>query len=258
MALIVDAVTFTRSGRLVIDGVDCTVTEGAVGALVGPNGSGKSTLLQLIANLHAADSGKALFAGQALDRLPRRERARLVALVAQQTETDADITVTDAVLLARIPHLPPLGAPGTADRQIAVGALRRAGAAHLADRPFRQLSGGERQRVLIARALAQEPSLLLLDEPTNHLDVSSQLDTLGLVRSLAADGITVLAALHDLNLAMAFADAVIVLSAGTVVAAGPPAEVLTPELIRQVYGVAAEIMPRAGAAPVIAFSPLDL
>lgn len=252
----VDALTFRRQGRLVIDRVDCTVPAGSVGALVGPNGAGKSTLLHAIAAISPPDSGSALLADAPIAALTRRQRAQRIALVQQAMDTDSDISVADAVMMARIPHLSLLGAPSNRDRRIAAEALERVGASSLATRPISQLSGGERQRVLLARALAQEPTLLLLDEPTNHLDIRAQLETAALLRNLAADGLTVLCAMHDLNLAASYADIVIVVRGGAVAAAGPPATTLTAELIADVYAVRADILAAPDGRSVIAFQPL--
>ncbi|BDZ40322.1 ABC transporter ATP-binding protein [Microbacterium suwonense] len=188
----------------------------------------------------------------------RRTRAQYAALVEQQAETELDLDVHDVVLLGRTPHLSALGGPGAVDDEIARFALRQTRAEELAGRRFQELSGGERQRVLLARALAQEPTVLLMDEPTNHLDIRAQLHTLGLMRELADDGIAVLAALHDLSFAARHADQVIVLDHGRVVASGRPLDVLTPGLIRLVYGVRAEVVPHpVDGTPLIAFSPLD-
>jgi iron complex transport system ATP-binding protein len=255
-SLRVDALTFHRSGRLVIDGVDCTLAPGTIGAVIGPNGAGKSTLLHLIAGILPADAGSARLAGEPIGGLTRRQRARRIALAAQQVDGGVDLTVADVVLLARIPHLPRLGAPSRHDHDVADAALRRVGAEQFAHRRFGELSGGERQRVLLARAVAQEPALLLLDEPTSHLDIRAQLETLAVLHTLAAEGLTILAALHDLTLAAAHADTVIVLSNGRVAAAGPPAVTLTRELVAQVYGVHADVMTAPDGRTVIGFAPL--
>lgn len=253
-----ERVAFSRNGRMLIDDVDCTIDAGSLTALVGPNGAGKSTLLHVIAAAEKPTSGSVELGGVAAHTMRRRARARFTALVEQQAETELDLGVLDVVLLGRTPHLSALGGPGAEDVAIAATALRRCGAQSLQDRRFQELSGGERQRVLLARALTQEPSLLLMDEPTNHLDIRAQLHTLDLMRSLAGEGIAVLAALHDLTLAARYADNVIVLNRGRVIAAGTPAETLTPELIQLVYGVRADVIPHpVDGTPLIAFSPLD-
>ncbi|MFF3601740.1 ABC transporter ATP-binding protein [Kitasatospora indigofera] len=264
--LLAERLRLTRAGRLVIDGVDCTLPSGRLGALVGPNGAGKSTLLHLIAGVLTQGGtgrpgttapGTVHFGGERLDTASRRGRARVVALAEQHADSQLEISVTDAVLLGRTPHRSLFAAPGGDDRAFALRCLADVGALELAGRLYRTLSGGERQRVNLARALAQEPRLLLLDEPTNHLDIRAQLDTLNLVSGLTERGLTALAALHDLNLTAAFADHVIVLAAGRVVAAGPPATVLTAELIGAVYGVDAAVLqhPRTGR-PLLAFTSL--
>jgi iron complex transport system ATP-binding protein len=253
-ALAASRLTFSRDGRLVIDGVDVTVPVGSFGAVIGPNGAGKSTLLQLLVGALPVDSGAVLFDDGDLLALRRRDRARIVALSEQHGDGDTGLRVNDVVLLGRTPHIGRWASEGPADRQVVADALAAVEMSGFADRPFDTLSGGERQRVHLARALAQQPRLLLLDEPTNHLDVRAQLSLLSLVRAQTAAGITAVAALHDLNIAAAYADTVIVLSEGKVVAAGPAASVLTGKLIGDVYGVRADVLehPRTGR-PLIAF-----
>jgi iron complex transport system ATP-binding protein len=182
--------------------------------------------------------------------LPRRARARRIALLEQESSSTVPLSVHDVVALGRIPYRTVWGADP--DPAAVTRALRHARAEHLAERPWSSLSGGERQRVHVARALAQEPELLLLDEPTNHLDVSTQLSLLAFVRDL---GTTTVAALHDLNLAAAFCEHVLVLSGGRLAAAGHPRDVLRPALLREVYGVDCDVLthPRTGR-PVIAFA----
>ena len=243
-------------GTLLLDGVDCTAPAGDFTALIGPNGAGKSTLLRAIAASRPT-SGSIRFDGQELLDLPRRRRARLVALVEQDASTELALSVREVVALGRTPYQSLWGDGAAEDGDIIRDSLLATAMLPFADRDFTTLSGGERQRVLLAKALAQQPSLLLLDEPTNHLDVSAQLSTLRLLAGLAAAGVTVLAALHDLSLAAASSDFVIVLQHGRVVVAGPTAQILTPDLIREVYGVPAMVFPHpATGRPVIAFSPL--
>jgi iron complex transport system ATP-binding protein len=247
-------VAWSAGSLLILDGVDVTAPPGAVSGLLGPNGSGKSTLLRTIAATQPPDTGEVRFDGEDLLGMARRRRARRLALVEQDATTDLPISVLDAVLLGRIPHRSLLAGDSDDDRAVAHEALTRAGVADLAGRSLATLSGGERQRVHMARALAQEPSLLLLDEPTNHLDIAAQLAAMTVLRKLAADGVTVLAALHDLNLAAASCDHVVVLSGGRVVAAGPVRDVLVPDVIEPVYGVRCDVLthPRTGR-PVLVF-----
>jgi len=254
-------VSWSAGGRLILDGVEVAAPAGAVTGLLGPNGSGKSTLLRVLGGVQAPSDGgsgpgaRVVFAGADLLALPRRRRARTLAFVEQEASTDLPVTVLDAVLLGRIPHRSLLAGDSADDRAAARRALDDAGAAHLADREVTTLSGGERQRVHMARALAQEPALILLDEPTNHLDIAAQLDALRLLRDLADRGVTVLAALHDLQLAAQHCDHVVLLSGGRVVAAGDVRDVLVPELLDPVYGVRTEVLthPRTGR-PVLTFT----
>jgi iron complex transport system ATP-binding protein len=237
-SLTIAGMSVSVDGVPILDGVDALVPGGAVTAVVGPNGAGKSTLLRVLVGALPA-GGSVMLDGVDLGRLTRRERARQQALVEQDSSAPVSRSVLDVVLLGRTPHRPRWGSDSDSDLEIARAALERAGAADLAERDFATLSGGERQRVHLARALAQQPHVLLLDEPTNHLDVAAQLDVLALARELAADGVAVLAALHDLNHALRYADKVMVMSGGRVVAAGAPGRVLTGELVSDVYGVTA-------------------
>jgi iron complex transport system ATP-binding protein len=233
------------------------VPRGSLTALVGPNGAGKSTLLRSLAAIVRPDSGTVHFEDEDLLTLSRRERARTAAIVEQDASTEVTLTVRAVVELGRLPHQSLWRDDDTDASAIVTAALEAVGMADFEARNFSTLSGGERQRIMLARALAQQPRLLVLDEPTNHLDIGAQLDVLGLLQRLAGQGVTVLAALHDLGLAATYADHVIVLRAGRVVAAGPTASTLTPALIRDVYGVDASILtnPVTGR-PVIAFSAL--
>ncbi|WP_024288873.1 putative F420-0 ABC transporter ATP-binding protein [Cellulomonas sp. KRMCY2] len=256
MSLRLDHLAWSVEGRVILGGVDCTPPRRGLTGLLGPNGAGKSTLLRLIAGVLRPDAGRALLDGDDLLALPRRERARRVALVEQDSASQVPLTVRDAVLLGRTPHGSRWGGLTAHDEAVADAALAEAGVVEFADRLLGTLSGGERQRVHLARALAQDPDLLLLDEPTNHLDVHAQLDTLDVVRGLTARGVTVLAALHDLNLAAAACDHLVLLDAGRVVATGPVAEVLRPEVLEPVYRVRCLVMthPETGR-PVLTFAP---
>ncbi|MFE0700376.1 ABC transporter ATP-binding protein [Streptomyces sp. NPDC058872] len=232
--LAADRVVRTAADVLVLDGVSVRLVPGTVTGLLGPNGSGKSTLLRLLSGVLAPHSGTVTLDGEPLGGLGRRTVARRLAAVEQQADTQTDLTVVDVVRLGRVPHRR-AWTPASADDEAAVRtALERTGLADRARQPWRTLSGGERQRAQIARALAQEPRELLLDEPTNHLDVQHQLDLLALVAGL---GLTAVVALHDLNLAAMYCDRLVVLARGRVVASGAPEEVLTEELIAEVYRV---------------------
>ncbi len=244
--LVVESITVRVSGATLVDGAGFDAPRGAVTALLGPNGAGKSTLLRAIAGVgggaERAASRGVTFEGDDLLALPRRERACRVALVEQEASTELPLTVRAVVALGRTPFEAAFGGRDPDADGVIERAMATAGVTTFADRELPSLSGGERQRVMLARALAQQPRLLLLDEPTNHLDVAAQLDVLAVLQQLAAAGTTVVAALHDLSSAAAHADAVVVLAHGRVVAAGPTAETLTPELIRKVYGIDARWM----------------
>ncbi|WP_129788158.1 ABC transporter ATP-binding protein [Promicromonospora panici] len=238
MTLEAQRLSWRRGGTLVVDGVTLRPEPGSTVGLLGPNGSGKSSLLRLLQGMSRPDSGTVMLDGVDLAQLHRREVARAVASVTQHADTDVDIVVRDVVRLGRTPHRSAFGGELARDERIIAEALEHVGLTAKADRLWHTLSGGERQRVHIARALAQEPRELLLDEPTNHLDIRHQLELLELVAALP---VTAVVALHDLNLAAMFCDTVVVLRRGRVVAAGTPAEVLTSELIAEVYGVRAHV-----------------
>ncbi|MEV0258246.1 ABC transporter ATP-binding protein [Streptomyces sp. NPDC050732] len=241
-----DRVSREAGGRLVVDGVSLAPPDGAMVGLLGPNGSGKSTLLRILAGVLAPASGVVTLDGRPLPDTGRREVARRIAVVEQHASTQVELTVRDVVRLGRIPHRRAWSAPTAHDERAVREALARAGLAERAGQAWHTLSGGERQRVQIARALAQEPRELLLDEPTNHLDIQHQLDLLSLVAELP---VTSVIALHDLNLAAMFCDHLLVLKDGTAYAAGTPAEVITEELIAEVYGVRAVVTPGEDDGP---------
>jgi iron complex transport system ATP-binding protein len=224
--------------REVLRGVTLALAPGELVALVGTNGSGKTTLLRTFAGTLAPDAGIVAFDGRPVADWPRVALARRVAVLPQQLELPIGFHVAELVAMGRAPHARRLFASSAEDDRAVARALHDADAADLADRLAEQLSGGERQRLLVAMALAQEPDLLLLDEPTLHLDLAHQVSLLAAIRRLREQrGLTVLAVLHDLNLAAAFAPRVAVLDEGRVVADGPPADVLTPDLVRRVFGV---------------------
>jgi iron complex transport system ATP-binding protein len=255
MRIEVEELRVRLGGRSVVSGATLLVSPGEVAGLVGPNGSGKSSLLRTVyRHLRPAD-GRVDVGEASVWALPARHAARRVAAVPQDTRTEFDVTAWDMVAMGRTPHKRPFAADSKQDKEIVRTALARVGVEELAARPYPTLSGGERQRVLVARALAQQTPVLVLDEPTNHLDVRHQLEVLELVREL---GLTTLLALHDLNLAAGYCDRVHVLLDGRLVAGGPPAEVLTPALVRSVFGVHADLVthPRNGRAQLL-LSPLE-
>lgn len=230
--------TWSTRGTVIVDGVTIDVAPGSTVGLLGPNGSGKSSLLRLLAGLRPTSSGVVRLGGDPIAGLSRRQVARRLAMVEQESATDADPTVRDVIGLGRLPHRAPWSPETANDRAMVAGAAATMRTVHLLERSYMTLSGGERQRVQIARALAQEPTELLLDEPTNHLDVRHQLELLELVRATPT---TTVMALHDLNHAATFCDRLVVLDGGRVRAAGRPADVLTPALLAEVYGVEAVV-----------------
>ncbi len=218
----------------IVTEVSMEVRTGEIAGLIGPNGSGKSTLLRTLYRHLRPAGGAVLTDGDDLWKLSNREASRRVAAVPQERPTEFDFTAREMVEMGRIPHGGLFASKSAEADTIVEAAIDRVGVGGFADRPFATLSGGERQRVLVARALAQDTPLLVLDEPTNHLDIRHQLELLDLLRELR---LTTVIAIHDLNLAAAYCDTVHVLDGGRLVASGPTADVLTPDLISNVFGV---------------------
>ena len=231
-------VTVTYRGRDVLDRVDLAIEPGERVALIGPNGAGKSTLLRVASGLLRPAGGYAELGGMPVAMLDRLEVARRLAVVPQQATLPFATRVEEVVGLGRLPHEHPVRGARPADRAAIAAAVERVGVGHLLGRDVRELSLGERQLVLIALAVAQATPLLVLDEPTVHLDLRHQVGAMDLLGDLnERDGTTILAVLHDLGLAAHFFPRLVMLDAGRVVADGPPAEVLAPERIRDVFGV---------------------
>lgn len=250
---VIDASVHVKS-KVLLDGVSCTAPSGAVTGLIGPNGSGKTTLLSLVARWRRPSSGTVCIDGQPVEEFGRREYARRVAVVEQHVATELDLTVEQVVGLGAIPHRTGWAVPSSvADVDDHLAAMR---ISHLRSRTWQTLSGGERQRTQVARALAQRPEVLVLDEPTNHLDPAAAYDLLAGVRQ---SGRTALVALHDLSLAVEFCDRLVILDHGALVAEGPPHEVLTSELLADVYGLDAEVVahPRSGRPLIITCGTVD-
>jgi iron complex transport system ATP-binding protein len=241
-AISLEAVTVTLGRREVVRDVSAEVGAGEWVALIGPNGAGKTSLLRAIAGLLPC-VGTVSLLGTPLGDMSRRERARRLAVVPQEPQTPPWLTVAEYVLMGRTPHLGPLAREGAADREAASRALERLDLEELAERILGTLSGGERQRVVVARALAQEASIVLLDEPTASLDIGHQQQALDLLDVLrASDGLTLVAAMHDLTLAAHYADRVLLLDDGQVVADGTPPEVLTEESLGEHYGARVRVV----------------
>jgi iron complex transport system ATP-binding protein len=244
--------------RDVLRGLHLVVADGELLALLGPNGSGKTTLLRAIAGTVPRDAGEVVLFGRPLEGWSRVALARRVAVLPQSLVLPDGFRVAELVEMGRAPHASRWFGSSAADAEAVERALADADALELAERHADELSGGERQRVLVAMALAQEPELLLLDEPTLHLDIAHQASLLATVARLRARrGLTVIAVLHDLNLAAAHAPRVALLGDGRIVADGAPAAILRPDLVRDVFGVSVDealtadgrrfLVPRAGA-----------
>lgn len=242
--LALDSLSAGYGEKMVLHEVSLRVEAGEVACIIGPNGCGKSTLLRCAAGLLRPKIGRVEIVGSDVFHLEARERARRVALLPQNFEGGRDLEVEEMVLLGRTPHLPPYGAPSKQDIEIARGALENVGAAHFANRRIGQLSGGERQRVLLARALVQEPQVLLLDEPISSLDIRFQCEILHLARILAkTKNLAVVVVLHQINLASAIADIMLLLNEGRVVAQGAPEAVMTRQNLEAVYQTPLRIAP---------------
>ncbi|SJN12353.1 ABC-type Fe3+-siderophore transport system, ATPase component [Leucobacter sp. 7(1)] len=229
--------------RHIIAGLDFDFAPGRVTAIVGPNGCGKSTLLRSCARLIKPHSGAVLLDGRAVDATPTKELARVLGLLPQSPSAPEGITVADLVGRGRHPHQGGFARWSARDTAVVAEALTATGTADLANRPVDELSGGQRQRVWIAMALAQEPEVLLLDEPTTYLDVTHQLEVLDLVRTVNRErGTTVVLVLHDLNLAARYADQLVAVRDGRIRGAGTPADVLRPELVRDVFDLDCQVI----------------
>lgn len=228
-------VRFAYRDRTALAAVSLAVEPGEVLGLLGPNGSGKSTLLRLLAGVLVPSAGEVTLDGTSLRRLTRRVAARSIAVVPQEPAFSFPFSVLEVVLMGRHPHVEGLRFESDRDVALAHAALARCGGAELARRNILELSAGERQRVVFARALAQEPRALLLDEAASFLDVRHQVEMYELVRELAAQGVAVLAVLHDLNLAAEYCDRIALLADGALAALGPTAEVFTYQNLTRVF-----------------------
>jgi iron complex transport system ATP-binding protein len=252
-AIQLENVCFAYNGRPVLSGLSLEVRSGERLALLGPNGSGKSTLLKLISGILTPSAGKVLLNGRRASTISRRELARTIAMVPQDLVVPFSFTVREIIELGRTPYLARWGNHSSLDRQSIDEAVEATGVMDLCRRIFNELSGGERRRVMIAMALAQKSEILLLDEPTQQLDISRQGDVLNLIVDLnLSRGITVVAAMHDLNLAARYFDRVVMLHRQSIAADGAPSAVLEPDLLQNVYGGQLEVRPfRDGASPVV-------
>jgi iron complex transport system ATP-binding protein len=258
MVLSVNGLSFSFGDAHVLKGLSFEVRPGEFFGIMGPNGSGKTTLLRCLTKFLPTDDGMVLVGTEPLNDFSPADMARTFAVVPQNSATDFPFTVYDIVMMGRIPHLGSrLSGETKMDVDIVQQAMERTDTLQFSKRIYSELSGGERQRAIIARAIAQKPKVLLLDEPTVYLDISGQIEIMDLIRKLnKEEGITVVAVLHDVNLAARYCDRIALLNDGVVESIGPPKEVLTPETIQSVYGIevvirkdpftqAVYVMPRA-------------
>lgn len=239
MEILAEAVKYFIGKKEILKGIDLALHPKEFLGIIGPNGSGKSTFLKCVYRVQKPTEGMIRFDGKLLDEMSYRESALKLAVVAQHNYYNFDFTVREVVLMGRAPHKKTLERDNAKDYQIVDEALKTVQMEAFADRTFSTLSGGEQQRVILARALAQQTSALILDEPTNHLDITHQIMLMELVKKL---NVTVISAIHDLNIAAAYCDKIYVLKDGVLEGYGTPEEVLTPELIRRIYKVEAEIV----------------
>ena len=237
---------FGYGARAVGAGVNLTIEGSETLCLLGPNGGGKTTLFKTLLGLLRPLAGSILLDGTDLSELPRREIAKTIAYVPQAHAAFFSFTVREVVVMGRASRLPAFASPGPADRAAAERALATLGIGHLAERIYTEISGGERQLALIARALAGEPRLLVMDEPTASLDFGNQARVLTQVRRLSEAGIAVVLSTHDPGHAFLCADRVALLHGGRLVALGPPAETVTPDALRLLYGVEVAVVPLPG------------
>jgi iron complex transport system ATP-binding protein len=242
--LAAESLSLAYDDRVVVRDLDLQLTDGSFTAIVGPNGCGKSTLLRALGRLLRPAAGQVLLDGRAIARTPTREVARVLGLLPQTPVAPEGLTVGDLVARGRHPHQSWLRQWSRDDEAAVAEALTWTDMADLADRPVDELSGGQRQRAWISMALAQGTDLLLLDEPTTYLDLSHQIDVLELVARLHAErGRTVVVVLHDLNLAARYAQRLVAMDDGALVASGTPEEVLTEQLLADVFDLEARIVP---------------
>ncbi|ADO44056.1 ABC transporter ATP-binding protein [Ketogulonicigenium vulgare] len=243
MTLQAEDIRLTRGSNIVLDGLTTRIPQGAFTAIVGPNGCGKSTLLLTLSRILAPSHGQVVLDGKAIARMPARDLARQIGLMPQTSTAPDGMTVAELVACGRFPHQGPLRQWSPKDEQAVRRALNATGLTDLATRHVNELSGGQRQRVWVALVLAQETPHVLLDEPTSFLDITHQMELMILLERLNQhNGQTVVAVLHDLNQACRFATHMIAMRKGRIIAEGRPADVVTRQMVADVYGLDALII----------------
>ncbi|MFD5224819.1 ABC transporter ATP-binding protein [Microbacterium sp. NPDC058342] len=255
MTLIAAGLSLGYGRRPVVADVDLAFEPGRLTVIIGPNGSGKSTLLRGLSGLLRPSDGSVRMQGREISRLSPPVLARMRALLPQAPLPPEGLSVRELVARGRHPHRGVLAPWSARDGEVVDDALTRVDLLHLADAPIESLSGGQRQRAWIALVLAQEAGIVLLDEPTTYLDLAHAVDVLVAVRRVAAQGRTVVAVLHDLTLAARFADRIVVMAEGRVVAAGAPQQIFADDLLQEVFGLSARVVEVEGAPVVV---PLDV
>jgi len=255
MELVVNDVSFKYNSTLSLDKVSLELYESETLGIIGPNGSGKTTLLKCINKILSPKGGNILFDGENVQKMSRMEIAKNIGYVPQSSTSAQALTVFEVVLMGRRPHIGWQSSNKDIEKTWDVLGLLKI--EHLAMRSFNQLSGGEQQRVIIARSLAQEAKVLLLDEPTSNLDIRHQLEVMELSRELVVtQQLSVVYAIHDLNLASRYCDKIVMMKAGKIFAAGKPTNVLTPENIRSIYGVEVKITVHNQIPNIIPIKPI--
>lgn len=258
-AVSAEGLHYEVDAKSLLDGVDLHVEQGQFVGLIGPNGAGKTMLLRAIAGVLSYNEGVVLLDGTEVKNGSPRDIARAMALVPQVAPYTQGFTALELVLMGRYPHLGRFQIEGGEDNRIARNAMRLTETEQFTDRTLDTLSGGERQRIFVSRALAQQPCVLLLDEPTSNLDILHQLKVISLVRKMVDDGLTAIAAIHDLQMAARYCDRLVLMKDGRILAKGSPEEVLTPETIQASFGVKAAVYrdPVAGSLALSLLDPVE-
>ncbi|MEH7383559.1 ABC transporter ATP-binding protein [Bacillus sp. JJ1533] len=239
MKLQVENLNFSLEEKQIIEDMNLRVSEGEFVGIIGPNGSGKSTLLKNIYRAFKPDSGVVLLDGEDLNKMNLKIAAKKMGVLGQENVIPFDFKVEEIITMGRSPYKGFFSGDSVKDKEIVAEAMKKIGMSDMYKRNYSNLSGGEKQRVLLGRVLAQQTNLLILDEPTNHLDIRHQLQIFDLIKGL---GVTILSAIHDLNLAALYCDRLYVLKDGRMLMAGTPEELLTPESIYKIFGVQTDVM----------------